>query len=191
MSRIGKQPITIPQGVNVTLDKRVVTVKGDKGELNFRHHRKINVKVEGDTVLVERSSDDKFDRGLHGLTRTLIDNMILGVTKGFEKKLEIQGVGYRADVQGSKLNLSLGFSHPVVFQAPEGITISIDKDKKNILTISGADKQLVGEVTAKIRSYRKPEPYKGKGIRYLGEQVTRKAGKSVTGGGAPGASGDK
>ncbi len=180
MSRIGKLPITIPNGV--TVEKRpgnVVHVKGPKGELNMPVHEKITVEIVEGKVNVTRSSEQKLDRSLHGLSRTLISNMIEGVTKGFSKQLEIQGVGYRASMQGSKLVLALGYSHPIEFQAPQGITISIDAEKKNILTISGTNKQTIGEVAAKIRSYRKPEPYKGKGIRYVGEHVARKAGKAA------------
>ncbi len=180
MSRIGKLPIAIPSGVTVEKrDGNLIVVKGPKGELSFTIHKKITVEIADGTVTIKRGKEEQLDRSMHGLSRTLIANMVHGVTKGFSKQLEIQGVGYRANMQGSKLVLSLGFSHPVEFQPPAGIQISIDQEKKNILTVSGADKQLVGEVAAKIRSYRKPEPYKGKGIRYLGEYVARKAGKAA------------
>ena len=181
MSRIGKLPITIPAGVTVEKrDGNTIVVKGPKGELIFPVHSTIKVQIADGTVTIERSGNDKTNRSMHGMSRTLIANMIVGVTKGFSKQLEIQGVGYRAMQQGSKLVLSLGYSHPIEFQPPSGIQITIDPEKKNILTVIGADKQVVGEVAAKIRSYRKPEPYKGKGIRYVGEYVPRKAGKAAT-----------
>lgn len=180
MSKIGKQPVTIPAGVTVTVGENTVTVKGPKGTLNFTPHSRITIKIDGQTATVERKSDEILDKSLHGLTRTLLANMIVGVTKGFEKKLDIQGVGYRAQVQGKKLELALGFSHPVFYMAPDGITFEIDKEKKNIISISGIDKIMVGQVAANIRGLRKPEPYKGKGIRYLGETVRRKAGKAAT-----------
>lgn len=181
MSRIGKLPIIIPSGVIV--EKRpenVIYVKGPKGELSLPIRENIKVEIADGKVTLTRSSEQKLDRSLHGLSRTLIANMVLGVTKGFSKQLEIQGVGYRASLQGSKLVLALGYSHPIEFVPPQGITISIDAEKKNILTISGTNKQTIGEVAAKIRSYRKPEPYKGKGIRYVGEVVVRKAGKAAS-----------
>jgi len=180
MSRIGKLPITIPSGV--TAEKRennVVFVKGPKGELSFKFHDLMKMEINENKITVTRSGDNKQNRSLHGLTRTLISNMIEGVTKGFEKRLEIQGVGYRATIQGTKAILNLGFSHPIEYDPPDGVTISLDADKKNIIIISGRNKQLVGEAAAKIRSFRKPEPYKGKGIRYENEYVQRKAGKSA------------
>lgn len=180
MSRIGKQPVEIPAGVQITVSDGEVAVKGPKGTLKFKPHARMIIKIEDKKVLVERKSDEILDRSLHGLTRTLIANMMQGVVNGFSKKLEIQGVGYRAQLQGKKLQLALGFSHPVDFTAPDGITFEIDKEKKNIITIHGADKALVGQVAANIRSLRKPEPYKGKGIRYVGEVVRRKAGKAAT-----------
>lgn len=180
MSRIGKQPVEIPSGVEVKVTGNSVSVKGSKGTLTFAAHERVVIKVEGNKVMVERKSDENLDKSLHGLTRTLIANMIQGVTKGFTKSLEIQGVGYRASVAGKKLQLSLGFSHPVEFPAPDGITFEIDKEKKNIIIITGIDKALVGQVAADIRSLKAPEPYKGKGIRYVGEQVRRKAGKAAT-----------
>lgn len=180
MSRIGKLPIQIPSGVTLDIKDGEISVKGPKGTLKWKPHPRVKVKVEGNVVHVSRTSEEILDRSLHGLTRTLIANMIEGVTKGFSKQLEIQGVGYRAQIQGKKLQLALGFSHPVEFQAPEGISLEIDKEKKNIITISGNDKALVGQVAAVIRAIRKPEPYKGKGIRYVGEAVRRKAGKAAT-----------
>lgn len=180
MSRIGKQPITIPSDVTVDIKNGTVTVKGSKGTLVFTPHARVHIKVDGATLTVERKSDEILDRSLHGLTRTLMANMIEGVTKGFSKRLEIQGVGYRATVQGTKLQLALGFSHQVDFPAPGGIIFEIDKEKKNIITVSGIDKVLVGQVAANLRALRKPEPYKGKGIRYVGETIRRKAGKAAT-----------
>jgi large subunit ribosomal protein L6 len=180
MSRIGKLPVAIPSGVTVEKrDGNLVAVKGPKGELSFAVPRNITVVIADGNVTLNRAKNDQIDKSMHGLSRTLVANMVHGVTKGFSKQLEIQGVGYRAAMQGSKLVLSLGYSHPVEFQPPAGIQISIDPEKKNILTVTGADKQVVGEVAAKIRSYRKPEPYKGKGIRYVGEHVVRKAGKAA------------
>lgn len=180
MSRIGKNPVQVPNGVTVTVNGNTVSVKGPKGELTQTFHDNMKIIVADGNVTVERPNNVKLNKGLHGLTRTLIANMIEGVTKGYEKQLEILGVGYRAAIAGSKLTLSLGFSHPIEFPAPAGITIEIDKEKKNILIIKGADKQLLGEVAAKIRGFKKPEPYKGKGIRYLGEYVPQKAGKAAS-----------
>lgn len=179
MSRIGKNPIPVPSGVTVTVKDGEVSVKGPKGSLALKPHVRMEIIVENGNVIVKRKSDEILDRSLHGLTRTLIANLITGVTQGYSKKLEIQGVGYRAALQGKKLELSLGFSHPVTFPAPEGISFEIDKEKKNIITVSGIDKDLVGQVTANLRALRKPEPYKGKGIRYVGEAVRRKAGKAA------------
>lgn len=180
MSRIGKQPIPIPAGVEVHMKDARISVKGPKGTLNFSPHARVQIKIDGQHVLVERKSDEPFDRSLHGLSRTLIANMIHGVTKGFSKQLEIQGVGYRIQLQGKNLQLALGFSHPVEFTAPEGISFEINKEKKNFFTVMGIDKTLVGQVAAQIRGLRPPEPYKGKGIRYVGEVIRRKAGKAAT-----------
>jgi large subunit ribosomal protein L6 len=179
MSRIGKNPVQVPSGVTVTINGNTVSVKGPKGELTQTFHKNVKVELKENEVLVSRPNDLKLNRALHGLTRSLINNMVEGVTKGYEKQLEILGVGYRAAVAGAKLTLNLGYSHPIEFTAPKGVTIEIDKDKKNILIIKGYDKQLLGEVAAKIRSYKKPEPYKGKGIRYVGEHVQQKAGKAA------------
>ncbi len=179
MSRIGKNPIQIPEGVTININANIVTIKGSKGELTQEIHPNMKVKVENNTIIIERPNDLKLNKSLHGLTRTLLNNMVIGVTKGFERQLEILGVGYRASIAGSKLTLNLGFSHAIEFNSPQGITIETDKDKKNILIVKGVDKQLVGEVSAKIRGFRKPEPYKGKGIRYLGEHVPQKAGKAA------------
>jgi large subunit ribosomal protein L6 len=177
MSRIGKLPVALPNGVNVTLETAEVHVKGPKGEL--RQHilsQVVDVKVEDGNVLVVRKGDAKPHRAAHGLTRTLIANMVEGVSKGFRKSLEIQGVGYRAAKAGEKLNLTLGYSHPVVFDAPPGITLSVEGTTK--IHVDGIDKQQVGQTAAKIRSLRPPEPYKGKGIRYEGEVVRKKLGKA-------------
>jgi large subunit ribosomal protein L6 len=179
MSRIGKMPVSIPSGVSVTVAKHFVQVKGPKGELSLTHHELVKVSLKEAFVVVERVDDSKLSRSLHGLTRTLISNMIEGVTKGFEKRLEIHGVGYRAQVVGSKLSLTLGFSHPVDLDIPEGVTIKMDDKNKNEVIITGIDKHLVGQVSANIRLLKKPEPYKGKGIRYKGEHVRRKAGKAA------------
>ena len=178
MSRIGRAPINVPAGVEVTVDavNYVVTVKGPKGTLTQNYHSRMNVTVEGNVVTVTRPSDEKEDRALHGLTRTLINNMVVGVTAGYTKKLEINGVGYRVALQGKALNLTLGYSHPVVMDAPEGITY--ETPDANTIIIKGIDKQLVGQIAAVIRSKRAPEPYKGKGIKYEGEKVRRKAGKT-------------
>ncbi len=179
MSRIGKLPISVPSGVTINVAESHVKVKGPKGELEFTFHPRVTIELDGSTLKVLRKGEEKADRSLHGVTRTLISNMVEGVSKGFAKQLEIQGVGYRAQLAGAKLTLFLGFSHPIEFIPPKGIQLAIDAEKKNIITVSGIDKQLVGEVAAKIREYKKPEPYKGKGIRYVGEYVQRKAGKAA------------
>ena len=176
MSRIGRMPIEIPAGVTVTYDNYPMHVKGPKGELSRDLHPDMNITVEGNTITVTRPSDDKNHRSLHGLTRALVANMVTGVSEGFTKTLEINGVGYRAAKQGNKLVLTLGFSHPVEMEAPAGITIEVPAPNK--IVVSGADKEVVGAVAADIRKWRKPEPYKGKGIRYEGEVVRRKAGKA-------------
>ena len=177
MSRIGRAPIEIPAGVTVTVgDGNLVKVKGPKGELSRQIHQDMKVTVEGTTVTVARPSDDKMHRSLHGLSRTLINNMVIGVTEGFSKNLEINGVGYRAQKQGKNLNLSLGFSHPVIVEPPEGITF--DVPSAPAITVSGIDKEKVGQYAAEIRSKREPEPYKGKGIRYSDEHIRRKVGKT-------------
>ena len=182
MSRIGKQPIEIPSGVEVDVEGQHVRVKGPRGTLEGDFHPEISIVREDGTIKVERPSDEGFHRSLHGLTRTLIANMVEGVTKGFEKRLEIVGVGYRAAMKGDDIELALGFSHPVNVTAPEGIEFEVPSPTK--ITVRGNDKQAVGEVAANIRKLRKPEPYKGKGIRYEGEIVKRKAGKAAKGGAA-------
>jgi large subunit ribosomal protein L6 len=179
MSRIGKQPVSIPDGVRVELQGTRVSVTGPKGSLEQAVHPRMKVTVEDGVVRVERASDDRLDKSLHGLTRTLIANMVVGVTEGFEKRLEIQGVGYRAALQGSDLELQVGYSHPVRFEPPEGIEFEVPA--ANRIVIRGIDKQMVGEVAANVRKVRKPEPYKGKGIRYEGEYVRKKAGKAAKG----------
>ena len=180
MSRIGRMPITVPAGVTVNVaEGNVVTVKGPKGELTQSLRPEMIIKQEGTTITVERPSDDKLHRSLHGLTRTLIHNMVVGVTEGFRKDLEIQGVGYRAAKQGSKLTLTLGFSHPVEFEDTDTIKIEL-KDALHF-SITGIDKQEVGQFAAEVRGVRPPEPYKGKGIRYVGEYVIRKEGKAGKG----------
>jgi large subunit ribosomal protein L6 len=175
MSRIGRQPIPVPDGVEVSIETDLVRVKGPKGELQERVVRDITVEQEDGQLLVKRPTDRGDHRALHGLTRSLVANMVQGVTEGFEKRLEIQGVGYRAQLQGKKLVLSLGFSHPVEIQAPDGIEFEVPQPTQ--IVVRGISKQLVGEVAANIRKRRPPEPYKGKGIRYQGEYVARKVGK--------------
>ena len=176
MSRIGRMPITIPAGVTIKLDGNVVTVKGPKGELTREVAKALTIKIEENTLTVERPSDVKEHRSLHGLTRTLINNMVVGVTEGFTKTLEINGVGYRAAKSGNKVTLSLGFSHPVEVEPPQGL--ALDVPAPNRIVVSGIHKEAVGALAAKIRGYREPEPYKGKGIKYEGEVVRRKVGKA-------------
>ena len=179
MSRIGKQPIPVPAGVEVTIDNNVITVQGGNGELSYEFNPIMTIAHEGDEILVTRPDDSREAKSFHGLTRTLVANMVEGVSKGFEKKLELVGVGYRVALKGTDLEMQLGFSHPVTVVAPEGITFEVP-DQTHI-TVKGADKQLVGETAAIIRKWRKPEPYKGKGIRYAGEVVRRKLGKAGKG----------
>jgi len=176
MSRIGRLPITIPAGVEVKLEGREVSVTGPKGELSRTLAEGITVAQEDGTLTVSRPNDERESRSLHGLTRTLINNMIIGVTEGYSKKLEIVGTGYRVLAKGSDLEFALGYSHPVPVKAPEGITFQVETATK--LAVSGIDKQQVGEVAANIRKLRRPDPYKGKGVRYEGEQIRRKAGKA-------------
>jgi len=177
MSRIGKQPITVPQGVDVAVADSRVTVKGPRGQLEQSFHRDMRITLDDRTLKVERPDDEREHRSLHGLTRTLIANMVEGVTNGYEKRLEIVGVGYRAALKGTSLELSVGYSHPVTFPPPAGIEFEVPAP--NRVVVRGIDKQLVGEVAAEIRQVRKPEPYKGKGIRYEGEYVRKKAGKAA------------
>ena len=177
MSRIGKAPIPIPSGVEVTVEGYHIAVKGPKGTLEMRSHPDINVRVDEGNVLVTRHDDAREHRALHGLTRSLVANMVTGVTQGFSKVLEIQGVGYRATSKGKNIELAVGYSHPVPVEAPEGITFTVESPTR--IVVSGADKQLVGQIAADIRAHRPPDPYKGKGIRYEGEYVRRKAGKAA------------
>ena len=175
MSRVGRMPIPIPDGVKIAIEDRHVTVEGPKGKLEHHAPPRIDVVVESGKVIVTRAGDARQSRSLHGLTRALVANMVHGVSTGFEKKLEIQGVGYRAAMQDKAINFQLGYSHPILFEPPAGIELAVER---NIVTVSGIDKQAVGQVAAQIRALRKPEPYKGKGIRYVGEYVRRKAGKA-------------
>ncbi len=182
MSRIGNQPVELKDDVEFSIDAdNVVTIKGKKGSDTLQIHPSINVEKKDGELIVTRSSEEKFDRSLHGLYRSLLDNMVVGVSEGYKKELEIIGVGYRASLSNGVLELQLGFSHPIYFVAPDGVDIEVDtKTKKNpMVIVSGINKELVGQVAAKIRSLRPPEPYKGKGIRYVDEWVRRKAGKSA------------
>jgi large subunit ribosomal protein L6 len=176
VSRIGKKPIDVPAGVTVKVENNLVTVKGPKGELQRQIHHLMKVTLDNGVITVERPDDEKENRALHGLSRTLIHNMVEGVTKGYSKTLEIQGVGYRAAKQGKNINFTLGFSHPVIMEPPAGITFDVPQPNK--IVVSGPDKEQVGAVAAEIRNLRPPEPYKGKGIRYEGEHVRRKVGKA-------------
>ena len=178
MSRIGKAPIPVPSGVEVSISGRQVAVKGPKGALDLEVPGEITVRQDGEEILVERPDDERVNRAMHGLTRSLANNMMVGVSEGFRKELQIVGVGYRCIAKGTDaLELQLGFSHPVLVEAPDGISFEVPEPTRII--VSGADKQVVGQVAADIRSHRKPEPYKGKGVRYLGEHVARKAGKAA------------
>ncbi|WP_156291753.1 50S ribosomal protein L6 [Oceanobacillus salinisoli] len=177
MSRIGLKPVEIPEGVEIKLDGNTITVKGPKGQLTRELHREMKINIDGNVLTVERPSDNKEHRALHGTTRSIINNMVEGVSKGFEKSLEIIGVGYRAQKQGNKVVINAGYSHPVEIEPIDGIEIEVPKNTE--VTVKGIDKQLVGAVAANIRSIRPPEPYKGKGIRYAGEYVRRKEGKTA------------
>jgi large subunit ribosomal protein L6 len=177
MSRIGKMPITVPSDVHVAIRGSEVTVKGPKGEVSRTFHKDMSISLEDNQIIVTRPTDHRLHRSLHGLTRALLSNMVQGVHEGFSKKLEIQGVGYRAQQEGDKLILHVGYSHPVQITPPPGITLEVEKGYRDIV-VRGVDKELVGRMAAEIRAVRKPEPYKGKGIRYAGEYVRRKAGKA-------------
>jgi large subunit ribosomal protein L6 len=177
MSRIGKQPIVIPPKVKVAVNGQKVSVEGPKGKLNLELHRRTTLKVEGDKITVSRIGDDAEAKAMHGLSRALVNNMVHGVSEGFVKKLEIQGVGFKAAVQGKQVNLSLGYSHPLLYPIPDQIKVTVEENTK--LTIEGPDRQVVGRVAAEIRGYYPPEPYKGKGVRYTDEHVVRKEGKTV------------
>jgi large subunit ribosomal protein L6 len=176
MSRIGRKPVVVPKGVTVQVQGNTVAVKGPRGELRRSLHPEMQLALANDQFTVTRPSDEKRHKALHGLTRTLVQNMVEGVSKGFSKSLEIQGVGYKAEAKPYGVNLIVGFSHPVKYEAPKGIKISVENN--TVVKIEGADKELVGQVAAELRAVRPPEPYKGKGIRYVGEQVRRKAGKT-------------
>jgi len=186
MSRVGSKPIEIPQDVKVETVGSTVKASGSKGALELSIHPRMEVRIEGDTVHVRRKSDNRLDKSLHGLTRSLISNMITGVSKGYEKVLEVEGIGYKARMDKNTLTLQLGYSHPIVVTTPEGVFFEVETVPRNperpslqcLIHVRGADKQAVGEVAAKVRSFRKPEPYKGTGIRYKGEHVRRKAGKT-------------
>jgi large subunit ribosomal protein L6 len=181
MSRVGKKPIEVPSGVEAKLEPGKVTVKGPLGEMSQQINPKMTIKKENNQLVIERPSDQKVYRELHGLTRNLIANMVVGVSKGYEKTLEISGVGFKAQAQGSNLMLSLGFSHPIVFPMPKGIKATVDA-KQTAITLKGVDKQLIGQIAANLRSLKKPEPYKGKGIKYSTEVIHRKEGKAGKGG---------
>lgn len=185
MSRIGKQPVIIPDKTKVEISGANVTVTGPKGSMSHQVHPDINVAVQEKEIIVKRSSDQKKHRALHGLTRALLQNMVVGVNKGYKKELQIVGVGFRAEVRGKVMVMNIGYSHPIVFRPPDGIHLAVEP-KENRIEVSGIDKQLVGQVAAKIRSFRVPEPYKGKGIRYIDEHVRQKAGKTAATAGAPG-----
>jgi large subunit ribosomal protein L6 len=176
MSRIGKAPITVPSGVDVTVDGRKVTVKGPKGTLSHEVDEPITVSLDDGVLSVQRPDDERESRALHGLSRSLLNNLVQGVSQGFERKLEIHGVGYRVQLRGSDLEFALGFSHPVKIAPPEGITFAVESPTR--FSVQGIDKQLVGQVAANIRWLRRPDPYKGKGVRYAGEQIRRKVGKT-------------
>lgn len=178
MSKIGKKPIEIPEGVTITVEEQAVKVKGPKGELSFKLPKEVELKLNGRQLLVLPVSKSKRTPALWGTIRAVVANMVIGVEKGFEKKLEIEGIGFKAQLQGNDLILNLGFSHPVIFKPPEGVKVSVEK---NTITVSGISLELVGQTAANIRAFKKPEPYKGKGIRYAGEVVRRKAGKKVAG----------
>lgn len=178
MSRIGIQPVSLPNGVTVEINKTHIKVKGPKGELERDLHPKMKVELKDNQVIVSRPDESKESKSLHGLTRSLIANMVEGVEKGFEKKLEIIGVGYRANTSGSKITLNLGFSHPIEFTAQD-VQFEMDAENKSIIIVRGIDKEKVGQAAAKVRSYRPPEPYKGKGIKYIDEHIIRKAGKAA------------
>lgn len=177
MSRIGRKPIDIPQGVDVKLDGNAIWIKGPKGELNWNCPGRMKLTVSEGKLFVGRAGDLKEDRSLHGLTRSLISNMVTGVSKGYERVLEISGVGYRAQVQGTKISFTLGYSHPVEYQLPEGVSAAVDQ-KQTTLTLKGIDKQLLGQIAANIRALRSPDIYKGKGVRYAGERLKLKVGKA-------------
>jgi large subunit ribosomal protein L6 len=177
MSRIGKKPIEVPKGVDITVDGNTIQVKGPKGQLTWRYPQRVSVVLQEGKVLVRRSGDLKQDRSLHGLTRSLVSNMVTGVSQGYERVMEISGVGYRAQVQGSKITFTLGYSHPIEYQLPEGVGAAVDQ-RQTTLTLKGIDKQQIGQIAANIRALRSPDIYKGKGVRYAGERIKLKVGKA-------------
>ncbi len=179
MSRIGKKPVALPQGVTLEVKGMTVTVTGPKGTLTYTHLPSVSVAMDGSEAKIDRKDDTAGARAAHGLTRALVANMVVGVSKGYEKKLEVIGVGYKVNLKGKNVELLLGFSHPILFPLPEGITVTQDEKNKNLITISGIDKQLVGQTAARIRELRPPEPYKGKGIKYTDETIRRKVGKAA------------
>ena len=178
MSRVGKMPIPIPDKTKIEIKGHHITVTGPKGSLSRELHPEMKIVEENNELLIQRPSDNKNHRALHGLTRALVNNMVVGVTDGFKKELQMIGVGYRAEMKGTMLSIALGYSHPIYMIPPEGVTIQVEP-KENKIRVTGIDKELVGQVASKIRGYRKPEPYKGKGVRYVGEHVRSKAGKSA------------
>ena len=184
MSRIGKKPIPVPSGVECKLDGVVLKVKGPKGQLQRNLHPNMKITVEDEQITVTRPTDGRIDRSMHGLTRSLINNMVVGVTEGFSKTLNVVGVGYKVDLKGKALNLSLGYSHSIDYPPPEGIEFDID-NKKNVIIVKGINKETVGQVAAEIRMLRPPEPYKGKGVMYVGEKIRRKAGKTAVSAAGP------
>ncbi len=177
MSRIGKKPITIPQGINVEVNQDVIKVKGTKGELKFTFPEGIKISVADGKIIIERGSDSKSHRSLHGLSRSLVSNMVNGVSQGYTRVLEITGIGYRSQVKGNKLTFTLGYSHPIEYELPEGIKAAVD-EKQTTITLSGMDKQLLGQVAANVKELRSPDAYKGKGVRFAGERIKLKAGKT-------------
>lgn len=177
MSRIGKLPVVIPSGVTIKIDGTTVSIEGPKGKLEARHEQEMEVTVEQDQLVVKRRDESRRSKGLHGLTRKLLANMVQGVSKGFSRVLEINGVGYRAEVKGNVIHLSLGFSHPIVFQLPPGVQAKVDK--QTVITLESSDKHLIGQTAAMLRELRPPEPYKGKGVKYAEETIRRKAGKAA------------
>ena len=179
MSRIGKLPISIPDGTDVKIEGQLITVKGPKGTLEREIHERISVSLDGNQIVVNRSDDSKKSKALHGLSRALINNMVIGVSKGFTKTLLVNGVGYKVDLKGNELEMHLGFSHPINFTLPDGISAKVDKQKEIKIVLEGYDKELLGLTAARIRAFRPPEPYKGKGIQYSDEHIIRKAGKAA------------
>ncbi len=179
MSRIGKKPIPIPKGVTVKIEGQNITVKGPKGELSRTIHPLASAELDGDNLVVKRANDSRYCRAIHGLTRSLLNNMVVGVSQGFKKELLVVGIGYKVDAQGNTLKLNIGFSHPIEFPLPKGITAKVERQKDIKITLEGIDKELLGLTAARIRALRPPEPYKGKGIRYVDEEIIRKAGKAA------------